>query len=113
MITMNRAVALVALLWLAACAQVGLQPAQSFEQRLAYAYATNTAVREASTAALTAGEISADDMAHVLALNDQARALLDAARIASGAGDLGTAEARLTLATSVLTQLQTYLREER
>lgn len=109
---MQRAIsALVAVLLLSACAQVGLQPAQSFDERLAYAYGANTAVREASVSALDAGSISAEDMEHVIALSDQARSLLDAARVASGAGDLGTAESRLALATSVLTQLQTYLRE--
>lgn len=108
---MKRAVAFAAALLLCACAQFGVQPAQSFDERLAYAYATNTAVREASTSSLNAGTISAEDMEHVIELNDQARALLDAARMASGAGDLGTAEARLSLAVSVLTQLQAYLRE--
>lgn len=98
------------LLLLAACAQLGVQPAQSFDERLAYAYGTNTAVREASTSALNAGEITPDDMERVIALNDQARALLDAARLAHGTGDLETADARLTLAVSVLTQVQTYLR---
>lgn len=107
---MMRAVAVLAVLLLSACAQLGVQPPQSLGERLAYAYGVNTAVRDASTSALVAGEITADDMANLIELADQARGLLDGARMAYGAGDMGTAESRLALATSVLVQLQTYLR---
>lgn len=93
-----------------ACSQLGLQPAKSFDDKLAYAYGANTAVREASTSALNAHTITSEDMKHIMALNKQARDLLDAARSIQ-VTDVQTAESRLLLATSVIAQLQTYLRE--
>lgn len=62
----------LAVLLLTACAAT-----QSFEQRLAGAYATNTAIRTTATAALDAGRISSADGERVLAITDQARAILD------------------------------------
>jgi hypothetical protein len=47
----------------------------------------------------------------VLKSTDSARELLDAAKVASGGGDIQTAEGRLALATNVLTELQAYLRK--
>lgn len=95
---------------LTGCAALGLTEAKNFEQRLAYAYGTNTAVREASTSALNAGTITSKDMEAVIPLNDQIRQVLDASRAALSAGDIKTAEARLMLAVNLTTQLQTYLR---
>ena len=95
---------------LTACAGLGITEPKSWDERLAYAYGTNTAIREASTSALNAKTITATDMEHVLKITDQARSLLDAARAAQIGGDTKTAESRLLLATNVLIELQTYLR---
>lgn len=92
-----------------ACAGFGLATPQSFDERLAFAYASHTAVQSAAANSLDAGAISSADARQVLELADQSRALLDGARLAAGAGDIGTAEGRLTLAINVLQQLQTYL----
>ena len=100
------------LILLAGCAQLGLAPAQSFDQKLAYAYGTHIAVQQTATQALTAGDITSADAEQVLKLADESRALLDGARAASGAGDPSTAEGRLVLATTILTQLQAYLRSK-
>ena len=98
------------LAFLAACAELGLAPAQTFDQKLAYAYGTHTAVIQTATQALTDKTITSTDARQVLKLADESRTLLDAARAASGAGDPSTAEGRLTLAAQILTQLQAYLR---
>lgn len=105
-------VSILPLLWLlvAGCASLGLAPASSFSDRLAYSYGTHTAVLTAATASLEAGEISSEDATRVLKVADQARQTLDAARVAAGAGDIATAEGQLQLAASLLTELQTYLR---
>lgn len=100
---------LLALL-IAGCASLGLAPASSFSDRLAYSYGTHTAVLTAATASLEAGEIGSEDATRVLKVADQARQALDAARAAAGVGDIATAEGRLQLAASLLTELQTYLR---
>ena len=89
------------------CAALGITPAQSFDDKLAYAYGMNTALREASTSALEAKTISSEDMEHIMAVNAQARNLLDSARVI---GDPKAAESKLVLATSLLIQLQNYLR---
>ena len=97
---------------LAACAQLGLAPAQSFDQKLAYAYGAHTAVLKATTSALKAKSLSSADAEHVATLADQSRQLLDAAKVASTGGDVTTATGRLLLATQILEQLQVYLRSK-
>lgn len=101
------------LLLLAGCASLGLAPASSFSDRLAYSYGTHSAVLVTATQSLEAGEISSEDASRVLKVADEARTALDAARVASGAGDVTTAEGRLQLATALLTNLQAYLRAPR
>jgi hypothetical protein len=91
------------------CESMGIQPARSFDQNLAYAYSSHTAVLEAASNALEAGSLTVEDAEAVLALADQSRTLLDSARLAAGAGDVTTAEGRLALATNVLQQLVAYL----
>ena len=104
---------IVALLLLAGCAQIGLAPASGLSDRIAYAFGTHTAVLESTTAALEAGDIGVEDAQRVLKVADQARQALDAARIAVGSGDVSTAEGRLQLAVSLLTELQSYLRRQK
>lgn len=104
-------VAYVAFLLLAGCATLGFEAPQSFDERLAYAVTQNAAARNAATAALDAGDIQLADAQFVLKETDNGRTFLDAAKVASGSGDVKTAEGRLTLAANVLTELQKYLRD--
>lgn len=103
-------VALCVAIGLGGCESLGLEKPQTFQDRLAYAYGTNTAVREASTSSLNARKLSSADVAYAKSVNDQVRTLLDAARLASTAGDMTTAEGRLAAALKLLTEVQTYLR---
>lgn len=106
-----RKLAIVPLLFLlTACASLGLAPASSFDERLAYAVSQNAAVRETAAVSLERKEISVDDARRVLKITDEVRTALDAARLAAGSGDVSTAEGRLQLATSILINLQAYLR---
>lgn len=98
------------LLLLAACASLGLAPASSFEERLAYAVSQNAGVRETAAVSVERNEISVEDARRVLKITDEVRTTLDAARLAAGAGDVSSAEGRLQLATSILLNLQAYLR---
>ncbi len=95
---------------LAACAQLGLAPASTFEERLAYAVSQNAAVRNAAAVSLERQEIALEDAQRVLKITDEVRTSLDAAKVAAGAGDVSTAEGRLQLATAILVELQNYLR---
>lgn len=99
---------LLVLLLAVACAQLGVPTADTLNERIAVALATNTAVRASATQLLTDGKISAEDGANVLASTDAARAGIELAR-SLGATDLTAANAKLTAATTVLTALQTYL----
>lgn len=96
------------LLVLSACSTLGVAPAQSFDQKLAYAYATHTAVLTTATNALSAGTIKSADAEQVLKLADESRALLDGAKAVSST-DPTMAGNKLALAASILTQLQSYL----
>jgi hypothetical protein len=98
------------LVLLTACAPLGLAPASTFEERLAYAVSQNAAVRSAASVSLERNEIGLEDAQRVLKITDEVRTALDAARLASGAGDVSTAEGRLQLATAILVELQNYLR---
>lgn len=97
---------------LTACAQVGLAPAESFDQKLAYGYSTVAAVRTSAADALKAGTITVSDARQALVITDTARSALDAAGTANVAGDMSTAIGKLTAATALLTQLQQYLQSK-
>lgn len=96
--------------FLAGCAALGLPQAQNFEQRWGYALATHTAVMSSAAASVRAGDLSKEDGAQVLRLADESKALLDAAELIANAGNEEAANQKLALATSILTQLQQYLR---
>jgi len=101
--------ALLLAAFLGACAQIGLAPADTFDKKLAYAYASHTAVLQAAATAVKNKDITPDDGRQVLKLADESRALLDAAKGLSGV-DPSAASGKLILATQILAQLQTYLR---
>jgi hypothetical protein len=88
---------------------MGLAPAKSLPERVAYGYSTLSAVQFAAANATEAGELSADDAKAVLKIGDEARALLDGAK-AMASTDPAGANDKLILATTVLTNLQAYLR---
>lgn len=96
---------------LAACASLMVSP-QSFSEKLAAGYIVHTSVLKAATVSLNAGDISSADAQQVLKIATDAREVLDAAKLASGAGDIATAEGKLALATTILTELQAFLREK-
>jgi hypothetical protein len=94
---------------LAGCSSLGLHPAQTFNDKLAYGYATHKAVIDTATNAVTTGALSVDDAEAVHQLGVESKTLLDAARLVYTAGDMDAANSKLLLATAVLTHLQRYL----
>jgi hypothetical protein len=93
-----------------ACQSLALEPAQTFNDKLAYAVATHTAVLQATTSAVTAGTLSSDEAATVLKGADNAKLALDAAKAAHEAGDEAGANTKLATALTALQALQDYLR---
>jgi len=96
---------------LAGCANFAAP--RGLDDRLAYAYATHTAVLQAAATSVEMGDLSPDQGEEILELADRSRRLLDAARFALNAGDPRTAEGQLDLALGILTELQAYLRRRR
>ena len=100
--------AFVLLVLLTGCAALGISTPQSLDERLAYAQTIDTAVLAASTSALRAGQISADDHEHVIKIADQVKGLIDSARAIASTDSEG-ADAKLRLATAILTEIQSFL----
>lgn len=94
---------------LAGCASLGLATPKGFDQQLAEAYGVHTAVVSATATALSAGSISEADAVAIQGMEQNARALLDAAHAAETAGNTAGASSNLALATTALTALQAYI----
>lgn len=91
---------------LASCAQLGLENADTFEKKLAYAYGQNTGFRQAAALGVNQRSLSSAEGTAVLGFTDNTRVFLDAAKVAT---DPVKAQTNLTLALGVLTQVQQYL----
>lgn len=94
---------------LAGCESLGLAAPQSYDQRVAYARGQLTGFVNATAAAVEKGQLAKDDGVRVLELAKQARSVLEAADVAQAAGDVSTAEGRLSLAIGILQQVQTFV----
>ena len=95
---------------IAGCASLGILTPQTLDERLSYGYEQLTAALQTVSAAANQKLITKSEGQSILAIADQSRLLLDAARAAQTNGDLTSAEGRLVLAVNVLRELQTYLR---
>lgn len=102
------AAALVAACMLVGCASVGLAPAQSTDESIAYGYGTYVAVEDALSTALQAGSVTKPEAIAIDRSAGQALVLLQAARLAESV-DPQRASSDLALATSALTALQAWL----
>lgn len=89
------------------CAQIGIQP-QTFNEKLAVAVTSVTAIRASATALVQAKKITADDGQNVQNQADTARQGLDLARTINATNPQGAAD-KLGAASAVLTALQGYL----
>src|SRR5712672_1615698 len=112
---------LAALLFVSGCASLGLQTADTFNQKLAYAYGQVTAARKGATSVINAScttpapiptdecKAAVADGKHVQAMADEARQGLDLAKSYALAGNTQQANAQLQLETAALAALQAYL----
>lgn len=90
-------------------ASVGAPAPKSLSDQWAYAYGLVASIRTTAAQAHASGVLSDAGGQKVLIDTDFASSALDAAEVAIKSGDTSTAVAKLALATSLLTQLQTYL----
>ncbi len=107
----NSAFSVLVFALLTACAQIGINPAQSLDQRLAYAYGANAAVLSTTADLVKSGAITKAEGKQVLIISDNARQVLDLARASEQVTDNATAESKLSMAMGILQSIQTYLKE--
>lgn len=100
----------LAFVLLAGCSSLGIEPATNYDQREAYALGTLTAIRDAAANSVRLGDLSREDGQDVLDMTDDARAMIDSARLIHDAGDVTEASTRLAAVSEILRQLQSYLR---
>src|SRR5712675_199453 len=109
---------LAALLFVSGCASLGLQTADTFNQKLAYAYGQVTAARKGATSVINAScqtpgtqdcQNAVADGKHVQQMADEARQGLDLAKSYALAGNTQQAGVQLQLESAALSALQAYL----
>lgn len=93
---------------LAACAQLGLQPVDTFNKKMVAAYATIQTVADTASSAYQADKLSDQDRANVVTTLRTATASLKAAGSMHDADPAG-ADTKLAATLAILTALQTYL----
>jgi hypothetical protein len=93
---------------LASCASLGLAPAQTLDQKLAYAYGVETGLLNSIASATTAGTLSSATATKANTMVLTAKGFLDSARALESANATNAAN-DLALATAALTAVQTYL----
>ena len=106
---MKRLLAIVLAASLAACSSLGVAPAKSFDQSLAYAEGQVTALQQSAAQAVAAHTLKPAAAQEVLKIADEATAAIAAARGAEVSGDTSTAQAKLAVATAALSQLAAFL----
>ena len=94
------------------CAQLGIQKPRNLSDSVAYGYASLAAVRSTAAQMVQQNVLTASEGSAVLTQTDQARALLDSARLSVQAGDAPAATQALSAATAILSQLQAYLQSK-
>lgn len=105
---MKRVVPWVMLVLLVGCAQLGLEPATSDVEKLAYAYSQNAAIRRSAAEAFRAGALSKADAQQVLIVTDHAREALDDATRFLGV-DLASFNGKLQFAVATLSAAKDFL----
>jgi hypothetical protein len=95
-------------LLLTGCGVIQSLTSRSFDQRLSCAYGRQTSVLHFTQGARASDHIMAEDEAHLRALAQTAKGILDSASVADARGDVDRAERRLELALGVLDQAQLF-----
>ena len=101
----------LALIAITACTALGLTAPKGFDQQLANAYGTHTAVVKGTASALTAGSITSQEASEVQKQANSARALLDLAKSEETAGNAAGSQKDLALAVTSLNALQAFVQK--
>lgn len=107
--TVIRIPIVLALALLAGCALFQLESPNTWNERLAYAYTLQTGAANAIEDRADSGQMTREEANDLVDIVQNANALTDGARDAMRGGDTMTAEGRLRLARSILTEINEYL----
>jgi hypothetical protein len=99
----------LAILTLAGCQSLGLAPAQTLDQKLAYVAGAVTTVQQSTTTALQAGQITSAQATNLNNLSLNVLSIVTTGRSLEASNASGAAN-DLALAQTALTSLQTYLK---
>lgn len=88
------------------CASIGLEPAQTFSDKEAYALGQLAGIRDVAANAVRNGTLDREEGQDVLAVTDRCRDFIDTARAIYNAGDTAGANSKLAMATAILAELQ-------
>ena len=100
-------------LLIAACQLFGVEKPETFNQRLAYVYGTQTAVAQQIAEKTRAGLLGSEDNARFLRMVEDSKQIADGARTAMAGGDTSTAEGKLLLARNILVEVDAYVRSKK
>lgn len=107
----KRAVVCAALL--AGCSTLGLEQAQTFDDRLAYGYSTHAGLAVTLHDLDFAGKVNATDYANAYHALDLSGTMLSEAKFAQASGDMASATAKLDAVNSILLGLATILEQRK
>lgn len=102
---MKKFITILSLAVATGCAQMGVAPPQSLDEGLAYVESQVTALETSAAQAVTVGALKPAVASSILSIGDQATAAIKSAKAAESVGDTSTAQGKLALATSLLSQL--------
>lgn len=94
---------------LTACAQLGVPPVETFNEKLAAAYSLNTQVRQTTADLLIAKKLSSADGQHVLEQTDSIRKGLDVVKELVKLRDVAAAEDKLASVRTILAAVHIYV----
>lgn len=89
---------------------VSLEAPKSFNEKLAYGYASVAASRATAASMLERKRITVEEAQKAQALANQSRTALDLAKGTYATGDVSTAQGQLDLALTVVTNLEAFLK---
>jgi hypothetical protein len=91
---------------------VSMEKPTDFTDQLIYASKSIEAMTETASSMYERGRLTKEQGREALAMIDQATAALDLARASQGNGDITTAQGQLSLALTLLTQVESYLKAQ-
>lgn len=98
-------------LLMGACTLFNLESPNTWNERLAYTYTLQSGAANAIKTQADSGQLTRDDATKLVDIVENSKDITDGARDAMRGGNSSTAEGKLRLARSILTEINEYLGE--